>query len=66
MSRPTATTKQLSRQKMLKSPLLVLPEYIHCCQVVTGIFTDVAGKIVGVAEIFVDVTGIHTVTAAKI
>ncbi|GKF00567.1 hypothetical protein Tco_0023917, partial [Tanacetum coccineum] len=57
-----AVAEQLSRQKMLKSPLLVLLEYIHCCQVVAGIFTDVAGKIVGVAGIFADVTGIQTVT----
>nr|GFA51868.1 RNA-directed DNA polymerase, eukaryota, reverse transcriptase zinc-binding domain protein [Tanacetum cinerariifolium] len=28
MSRPTAAVQQLSRQKMLKSPLLVLPEYV--------------------------------------
>ncbi|GJV44986.1 hypothetical protein Tco_1429522, partial [Tanacetum coccineum] len=65
VSRPTAAAEQLSRQKMLKLPLLVLPEYIHYCQVVAGIFTDVTEKIVGVAEIFADVTGIHTVTAAK-
>ncbi|GKE43929.1 hypothetical protein Tco_1471213 [Tanacetum coccineum] len=42
------------------------PVMIHCYQVVAGIFTDVAEKIVGVAGIFADVTGIHTVTAAKI
>ncbi|GJU15765.1 hypothetical protein Tco_1143731 [Tanacetum coccineum] len=43
-----------------------LTECIRCCQVVAGIFTNIVGIIVGVAEIFDDVTRVHMVTAAKI